>query len=508
MARRRPLLYDATGKPIPARASGWDASGAGRRTRGWHETLASLNALLAGDVEALRPRVRNEIRRNPWAKKAMAVFVANAVGKGITPKLKLEDKDLRRQVMDVWKAFVDEADADGTCDFFGLQALAARSMREGGDCFIRFRPRLPSDGLAVPLQLQLLEAEMCDASRNEVLGNGHLVKAGIEFDAVGRRTAYWMFREHPGEAVRSFSMSFESVPVPAAQIAALFQVLRPGQVRGVPELATVLADLHEIRETDDAYILRKKIQNFFTTWEEVPADEGSVLDTDDDEIGDEDVPMPLIEPGTHTLLPPGHEIKHSTPPMDSGDHEAFIRTKLRGVSAGSGVLYEHISGDLSNVTFSSIRAGLIELRRELEQIQSHVLIFQLCRPVWRRFVEAAVLAGKIPVLRGDELAKLLRPQWQPPGWEYVEPEKDVKAAVRRIRAGLSSRERESAKLGIDVEELDIEIAADNERARELGLVFDSDPSSDADGQARAAAVGGAGDSGEPGEAGEGGQAAA
>ena len=47
-----------------------------------------------------------------------------------------------------------------------------------------------------------------------------------------------------------------------------------------------------------------------------------------------------------------------------------------------------------------------------------------------------------------------------------------------IRAGLSSRSEAISAYGYDAEDVDREIAADNTRADELGLVFDSDPRHD------------------------------
>lgn len=51
----------------------------------------------------------------------------------------------------------------------------------------------------MPLQLQLVEPEFCPASTNQVLPSGRNIRAGIEFNAIGKRTAYWMYRSHPGE---------------------------------------------------------------------------------------------------------------------------------------------------------------------------------------------------------------------------------------------------------------------------------------------------------------------
>ncbi len=501
--RRRALLYGANGKPVLA--SGWDASSKATSQTHWRSTQQSLNALLSGELSTLRARSRDEFRRNSWAAAASETRVVSLVGNGIRPKPNTEDDVFRRRILEVWNEWIDVCDVDGTSSFYGLQALTARGSFEGGDGLIRFRPRRPSDGMAVPLQLQALEAEMLDHTKNQSLPNGGVIKSGIEFDAIGRRVAYWLFRDHPGEMIR-FRVDTRSVRIRANQVVHVFHVLRAGQVRGVPGLSTVLAMLHEIREVDDAFVLKMKIQNLYSSFETVPTDDSlSVLEGIGEVSEDEeDVPATTAAPGSHVLLPPGHDVTFGNPPRASTDYDAFIRTKLRSVAAGSGVTYEQISKDLSGVNFSSIRAGLIEFRRQMDQIQLNVLIFQLCRPIWRRFFEAAVLSGEIAVPDAERrrIGQLLRAQWQPPGWEYVEPEKDIRAAVRRIRAGLSSRTIEAAKRGLDVEELDRQIAADIKRATDLGLILDSDPGSDADGAARAAAMS---DPGNDGEAGSGNQ---
>jgi len=105
-----------------------------------------------------------------------------------------------------------------------------------------------------------------------------------------------------------------------------------------------------------------------------------------------------------------------------------------------------------------------------------VFIFQFCRPCWQAFIEAAVLAGQLDARdyqanRADYLAV----EWHTPKWAWVDPEKDVKAEVIAIRAGLKSRGMSINETGQDEEEVDRQIARDNERADELELVLDSDP---------------------------------
>ena len=97
---------------------------------------------------------------------------------------------------------------------------------------MRRRVRRSSDGLPVPLQLQILEADFLDTSKSGPSGASRMVQ-GIEFDGLGRRQAYWLHGEHPGDAFASRFGSIESRAVPASEIAHIYEKQR-AQARGVP----------------------------------------------------------------------------------------------------------------------------------------------------------------------------------------------------------------------------------------------------------------------------------
>ena len=175
-------------------------------------------------------------------------------------------------------------------------------------------------------------------------------------------------------------------------------------------------------------------------------------------------------------LEPGEDVKFTEPADVGGNYEAFERIQLLRIAAGIGMPYDMLTGDLSQTSYSSIRAGILSFRRLCEQIQYGVFIYQFCRPTWRAFIEQAVLAGKLDAVdyqmnREDYLAV----EWHTPKWAWVDPEKDVKAEILAIRAGLKSRSMSINETGMDEEEVDRQIAKDNARADQLGLVFDSDP---------------------------------
>ena len=454
-----------------------EAAGRGRRALAWMPGNPGAVAAMLATSNELRVKSRDLVRRNAWANAGIEAFVANAVGTGIKPQSMAQDESFRVAVQALWRDWTEEADATGQTDFYGLQSLAARAMCEGGECFIRLRPRRPEDRLTVPLQLQLLEAEHLPLTLNTELPSGNVVRSGIEFDAMGRRVAYHLYRSHPEDG-RLSPMSGQggqdTVRVPAAEIMHLYRVLRPGQIRGEPWLARALVKLNELDQYDDAELVRKKTAAMFAGFITRLAPEDNLMG---EGLSDADgVALAGLEPGTLQILEPGEDVKFSDPADVGGSYAEFLRTQFRAVAAAIGITYEQLTGDLTGVNYSSIRAGLLEFRRRMEAIQHGVIVHQLCRPVWNAWLDQAVLSGAVTAPGFARRRREYAPcKWIPQGWQWVDPEKEFKAMLLAIRAGLMSRSEAISAFGMDAEDVDREIAADNIRADALGLIFDSDP---------------------------------
>jgi lambda family phage portal protein len=451
-------------------AADYEAAASTRRTAGWIVSTSDINTLVFRSADTLRSRSRDMVRRNPWAANALDAFVANAIGTRIKPQSLHSNAGLKERIQELWLRWTDEADATGLTDFYGLQAMACRSVMEAGECFIRLRPRLPRDGLSVPLQLQLLEGEHLPANETRRLENGNYIRAGIEFDKIGRRVAYHLYREHPGDTSNPMA-STELLRVAADSVLHLFRPLRPGQLRGQPWLTQVLVKLYELDQYDDAELVRKKTAAMFAGFVTKNAPEDQILgEGAPDSSG---ASLAGLEPGTLQVLLPGEDVKFSTPADVGAAYETFMRVQLRSIAAGMGITYEQLTGDLTGVNYSSIRAGLLEFRRRCEQFQHQVIVYQMCRPIWRQWIEAALLAGALRAAADD--AGLFDVKWIAPGWAWVDPLKDIKAQIMAVRAGFKSRAEVVSEQGYDAEAIDREIAADNARADALGLEYDSDP---------------------------------
>lgn len=468
-----------------ASGTGYNAAGGGRRTQGWNTTVEGVNSILFADEFKLLQRSRDQVRQNPWAANAIESYVSNSIGNGISPHPQHPDPEVRRVITKAWNRSNDELDADGILPFQGMQSLIARSALEGGECFTRMMTVPIDSDVSVPLKLRVMESEQLPIYMLSYpsAASGNIVRMGIEMEPDTKfRVAYHFFQEHPYETVMFSGPAQKFVRVPAREIAHHFKPLRPGQIRGLPWLAPVLAQLYEIDSIQDAELARQKTQSLFAGFIEVNSAQDSVFNeankvsSDPSGAGSLDAAMPGLEPGVLIKLLAGEKISFATPTVAPGFGD-FMRISLHAVAAGMGITYEQLTGDLKEVNYSSIRAGLVEFRRRIEQYQYNIFAFQVLRPIWRRWMELAVLVGVLPFRdfvenRADYESVI----WQPPGFEWVDPLKDVTASIAAIRAGLDSRERIVRERGMDPEAIDQDNKVSQDRARRLNLVYESDPS--------------------------------
>src|SRR5690606_32302224 len=239
----------------------YEGAAEGPRSASWDAPDSGVNTLVMPALRNLRSRSRAATRNDPYAYSAIDKRVSNLIGTGITPRPQLKDDALRHQMQDLWSDWVDEADADGLTDFYGVQALVARTVETSGECFIRLRPRRLSDGYAVPLQVQVLAPEFVPHDKFQALGNGNSIRAGIEFNRIGQRVAYWMYRAHPGDSYGQHVGYNQLVRVPAAQVLHIYEPLEPGQLRGAPRLTPVLKRPRSLDTSDDAVRFRPGAAN-------------------------------------------------------------------------------------------------------------------------------------------------------------------------------------------------------------------------------------------------------
>lgn len=430
---------------------------------GWRprRSGASANTDHRADATSLRVRARALVQNSPYIARGLGSLVANMVGTGITPRSMAKNK---ADIDALWDQWAPQADADGRLDIYGLQAAAYRAMEQDGEVLIRKRPRRPQDGLAVPLQLQLLEIDWLDSAKNGTHA-GNTIINGIEYDPLGRVVNYWLFDRHPGELVTFLGARGNSQPVPAASIIHLFNPERPGQSRGISRLAPVIALVRDLTVYEDAEMQRKNLETRLSV---LASGDPATLGQFNPEDGrsEEDIRkdghLGALGGGNIIQVPTGLNLTVVEPHATPG-YVDYVKHRLHLAAAGMGITYEMLTGDVREVNFSSARVAMLEFRRNAEQLQWLVLIPKMCKPIWEAFINAAELSGAIP--RADMAC-----EWATPKWDYVNPVQDVAADLDEISGGLSSISEKLRRRGYKPDQVFTELKTDMERLKKDGTL--------------------------------------
>lgn len=379
----------------------YEAAAAGRRTQGWKATSSDGNAASAQGLARLREVSRDLIRNNGYAENALGTILDHVVGWGITgaPVKASRDRERARAVWREW-AGTTACDAEGLQDFAGLQRQVVRTVVESGECLVRRRWRRLSDGLPIPLQLQVLEPDYLDTTLDGVgLEGGGRIVQGVEFDAIGRRVAYRVFREHPGAQFTNARGYGVSDRIPASEILHVRRPARAGQVRGVPWFSSVTLRLKDFDEYEDAALVKQKIAACLAVITTDVDGTAPALGTTSAEEPDVDT----LGPGMIMNAAPGRSVEVVQPPTVS-EHAPYAQTQLRAIAAGMGVTYEDLTGDYCVAPETRVlRADLRWVRADELRVGDEIVAFDEDRPgkgQFRKHRQATVLrAGRRELAR-------------------------------------------------------------------------------------------------------------
>ena len=424
---------------------------------------ASANVDHMADASMLRAKSRALVQNVPYIQAGFDGLVSATIGTGIMPRAVGREADVINKLFEDWSKVCD---ADGRLDYYGMQAAAYEAMEQDGEVLIRLRPRRPSDGLPVPLQLQLLEIDWLDSSRTGVV-DGNDVVNGIEYNALGAVSAYWLWPQHPGDSTRLRGKQSQSQRVPAENIIHLFNPKRPGQGRGFPRLGPVIARVRDLQLYEDAELARKNNETRLSVL--VSGDAASLANPAI--FGDGADPLARakqtgdlgeLASGDIMEMPAGATITVVDPKAAPG-YVDYVKFQLHLIASGFGVPYEMMTGDMNEVNFSSARVRLLDFRRSVTKVQSLVVIPKLLDPIHRAFVNAAFLSGAI---RGRDTAV----RYSPPKWDYVNPEQDVKADLAEIGAGLCSLSEKLRQRGYNPPDVFAELKSDFDTLKSMGIL--------------------------------------
>jgi lambda family phage portal protein len=442
--------------PVRVRAK-FDAAERGDDYRHWQNADAfSADASLSPMARrTMRNRARYERASNSYLAGMSATLANDLVGTGPRLQLQFGDDESSRIVE---RAFFD----------WGWQIdlpAKLRTMREAlvvdGEAFALMisNPRLPG----VQLDLRLVEAEMVatptELMASTITPDGSTVD-GMEFDAVGNVVAYQVLNFHPGSNFRVNTLQFQRVP--AAQMIHWFRPLRPGQHRGLPEVAPALKLFAQLRRYTEAVCAAA----------ETAADFAGFLRTNSPAAEVDEVEafaeMP-IEKRSMVTLPDGWTFEQLKAEQPTSTYAMFKRELIGEIGRGLGLPFNVSALDSSSYNYASGRMDH-QVYATTQRIMRDDLERKMLDRVLEAWVNEATLAGYMP--QGVPAFSEWDWSWQWDGKEHVDPSKEANAAETRLRNHTTTLAAEYAKQG---KQWDVELrqrAAEMNLMNELGLFIE------------------------------------
>jgi lambda family phage portal protein len=438
-----------------------------RLTADWVTSITSPDKELQKDLRKLRERSRDLVNNNDYAAKFVGLVAGNVIGpNGITLQSRLESGDelndqLNQEVERAWNDWGKKKNCtvSGKLSWLDAQNLFVRTLATDGEVFVRLVRGFQNDHA---FALQFIDADLVDHQFNGKYENGNEVRMGVEIDTWHRPVAYHVLTVHPADIIGTSSGRSRRERIPAEQMLHAFVTRRPDQTRGVPWMHAGMMRLQMLGAYEEAELVAARMG----------ASQMGFLqsETGDDFTGDkqDDGTIEIeVAPGNIAQLPAGMEFQAFEPKHPTTAFEFFVKASLRGVASALGVSYSSLSGDLSDVNFSSIRSGLLEERDAWKCVQRFVTE-HFCDEVLRAWLPLAMTSGALEVaMDSEELADAAN--WQARGWDWVDPLKDVQAASLALANRLTSVHAIVAERGGDYRDVWKQLAKEQKEAADLEL---------------------------------------
>jgi lambda family phage portal protein len=473
----------------PSSQRNYAAAQVNRLNAGWSTLSASANHDIHRSLDATRARSRKLANDDEYVKKWLAMVATNVVGPdGFRLQARVYDAAQRKRpdtlaneaIESAWQRFcgLGVCDVSGQGTMTDLEQLAIKACARDGEYLFRW-VRGTDAGNPFGLALQMIDIDRLDTQLNRPPESGgvNMIRMGVELNAYGRPVAYHIKAAHPGDIYRTNigQQLTTHIRVPAEDILHGYLAERPEQVRGMPWAHAAMIRLNNLGGYEEAAVIAARVgaskMGFFTT----PDGQAETVATGVNEDDDSASPGYSMDadPGTFQSLPTGTQFTPFNPEYPTAMYADFVKANLRGIASGLGVAYHALANDLEGVSFSSIRSGTLEERDVWMMIQRWFSQHFLDR-IYAEWLRSALAFGQVTLPNGSalpvgKLDKFMPHTWQGRRWEWVDPLKDIEADIAAINAGLKSPQQVAAKLGLDYEDLLIEIKAAQDMRTTIGV---------------------------------------
>jgi lambda family phage portal protein len=450
-----------------------------RHTYSWTTYKYTSDEIIEKYYEKLVARSCEQCMNNPYARRFLILLKNKIIGpEGIRLVAQSFDVQMKKgkpdKVLDAaanqaietaWEEWGKKADVTGKYTWKQIQDLVITTVAREGEVFAR----IIKGQYAGPwgFAIQLIDARKLDLRmRQDNMQGGNFIRFGIEFTPWGKPLKYYFIN---GDAYY-YQTTDRHIVIPADEIIHIGLPEYIDQKRYLPWFSSVLMRMNMLGGYEDAAVEHARVG---------ACQMGFIQNKDLDSIDDEDAEKINIEaePASFPVLPPGFELQKFDPAYPNGEFDAFSKSILRGIASGLGLSYSKLSNDLTSTNYSALREGALDERDEWMTIQQW-LYESLHEPVFQEWLKYSLLFGMIAFPSGKKLPverieKFRAHTWQPRRWPWVDPVKDINAAISSSDAGLRSLSDIIREQGRDPDDVWTEIQQEREALQQKGITLKS-----------------------------------
>ena len=452
-----------------------------RLMRGWHGLTGTMDDVLQFNLTTIRKRCRQLAVENGEAAGILLDFESDIIGphgailqfRARRPRGALLE-NLNDTVEGGFKAW----GARGMCtkcgsyDLAQLQRMMLRTVIVDGE-FLAIKHRDPN--LAHGYALQIVDPDQLDVDCNQrANANGVSVVMGVECDRFGKPLAYHIWEGHPESTNRG-----ERKRYAADDIVHVFKRVRVGQTRGLPWFAPALVTWKLGDQYTEAELVQSMLAaaqgGFFVSQDGYSAGEFPKRYRTDPTTGEKiEIPYEIeATPGMSRALPPGWKFEAWQPTHPTANYVGFMKAVKRIIGRAFGRSYASLTGDLSDVNFSSMRTDRVRETEQNKLHQADILVAQFMRQLFIDWFTMADLKGVFGVLPMSPRELVQAATWMCRGWPWIDPLKDLAATKLELELRLTSPQRVCAERGRDFFEIVDEIAEAQEYAKNKNVSMEA-----------------------------------
>lgn len=482
-------------------SSSYMRGGRGVTFSGWRPALRDAQDDISDAWEDAAARVTDLLHNSGWLSGAVDQAVANTVGQGLRLKAMPENSTfgmtdaqaadwakLVERRFELWARNAQECDIEGQRTFAQMQAAAFRSWLATGEILAEL-PWRQRPWNRYGTKVRLLPPHRL-SRKNETMS---LLKNGVYTDLDGMPIGYLAIRKDPLMGDVEYRVRARD-GLGRPRVIHVFEGV-PGTYRGISPMAPALQVARQFDQLADATLMAAIVQTLFavTITSDEPTEEVlqglltpqeqarmasagvSPMEAYLDMVGGfyEGTSLNVGINGRLAHLFPGQELKFHSSNHPSSDYKDFSMHLLRELARCLGLTYESATGDNTGATYSSLQAAATEIYA-ITVMRRKNIVSPFCQPIYEAWLEEEIERGDVPFPGGvagflTNRTAACRAEWRGAPKPHADDLKKAKSHEVWKRLGVMSDAMICNDLGVDVEDVYSQLAAEMAMRRTYGL---------------------------------------